>query len=72
MLVACIQRPVALQERLQHEGLEEPAYMCQVPFGRAHLRCALDDIVLTLQWFAQAFGGCAYRLVMSQMFKSGP
>ena len=43
---ACIVRHVIGQ----HEGLEEPTRVGQVPLGGTHVRHAADHVILDLQW----------------------
>ncbi len=66
VVVGLVQAPVARQVGQQHEGLEEPGDVCQMPFRRAHLRCALDDIVLHLQRRADRLAGGAHQAVALQ------
>ena len=63
MVVALVQRAVTRQERLQHEGLEEPGDMGQMPLRRAHVRHALDHMILGLQRLAKPLTGGAYALI---------
>lgn len=63
MVVAFIQRAIARQEGKQHEGLEEPGDMRQMPFRRADVRHALNHIVFSFQRLTEPFTGGAYPLV---------
>ncbi len=46
---ALVEHAVAGEEALQHEGLEEPSGMGEVPFGRARIVIGLHDLVLVAQ-----------------------
>ena len=53
-------------ERREHEGLEEPARMREVPLGRAHVRHRADDVILDLERSTQPFGLRAHTFVAGQ------
>ena len=63
MVVALIQRAITRQKGLQHEGLEEPGDMRQMPLRRADIRHALDHIVLGLQRLTESLAGSAHPLI---------
>ncbi len=48
-VVLLIEAPVSGKMRLQHEALEEPGDMRQVPLRRAHIRHGLHDAVFRLE-----------------------
>ncbi len=62
VVVSRIQRLVAWQIRLEQKCLEKPADMRQVPFRRADVGHALDDVVFDLQRCTNCLTGGAYLL----------
>ena len=56
ILVGGIEGAVAARMRAQHEGLEEPGGVRQVPLGRAGVGHRLDRLVLGRQWFSELLG----------------
>src|SRR5439155_8824935 len=54
--VALVERAIVSQPHAQHEGLEEPRDVGEMPFGRADIGHRLDDIVLDGQRLAEALG----------------
>ena len=54
-----IERSEARQMRLQHESLEEPGGVREVPLGRAGVVHGLDDLILRAQRFGKSQGQAA-------------
>jgi len=63
MVVALIQRAITRQKGLQHESLEEPGDMRQMPLRRADVRHALDHIIFSFQWLTEPLTGSPHPLV---------
>ena len=61
-----VEHPVADQVRDQHEGLEEPGGVGQVPLGRAGVRHGLGAHVLRGQRPGQGLGGAPQPLVAGE------
>ena len=57
---ALVEDSIALEEGLEHEGLEEPGGVSEVPLGWACVVIGLDDLVLVAQGPRQ-LGGEATR-----------
>ena len=70
--VARVHRPVPGDEARQHEGLEEPGGVREVPLGRARLRHGLDELVLDGQGSGEGGRGRAHeRVLPSQRRRAG-
>src|SRR5262245_27199111 len=54
---------IAPDGRGQHEGLEKPTGMGQVPFGGTHIWHGLNDIIFGHQRLAEALGKLPHLLV---------